>query len=237
MIIKCSWGNTMKFRYHLLATALFIVALGLSSVANAALIDRGGGLIYDTDLDITWLADANITGMTSLGDQMTWDEARTWAANLSYYDSVRNVTYTDWRLPTTVQPDPGCSGQSNAGSFGLQGFGYNCTGSEMGHLFYIELGGVAVQSIATTHNANYNMFQNIQLNGYYWSDTEYAPNTGLAWIFGFNYGDQGTGTKDFPNYVWAVRSGDVAAVPLPATAWLFASGLIGLLGLSRKRRH
>lgn len=25
------------------------------------------------------------------------------AANLSYYDSVRNVTYTDWRLPTTLQ--------------------------------------------------------------------------------------------------------------------------------------
>ena len=33
--------------------------LALPGLANAALIDRGGGLIYDTDLDITWLADAN----------------------------------------------------------------------------------------------------------------------------------------------------------------------------------
>ena len=31
---------------------------GVVETANSALIDRGGGLIYDTDLDITWLQDA-----------------------------------------------------------------------------------------------------------------------------------------------------------------------------------
>ena len=30
-----------------------------STSTKAELIDRGGGLIYDTDLDITWLQDAN----------------------------------------------------------------------------------------------------------------------------------------------------------------------------------
>ncbi len=39
----------MKFHPRWAATALFVVALGSSSVANAALVDRGGGLIYDTD--------------------------------------------------------------------------------------------------------------------------------------------------------------------------------------------
>src|SRR3989344_6138087 len=134
-----------------------VFGLGLACVsantAQASLVDRGGGLIYDTDLNVTWLSNANVNGL------MTWGNAMTWASNLSYYDSVRNVTYTDWRLPTSDT----CGG-------------YNCTGSEMGHLFYTELGGVAGQSIATTHNANYNLFQNVQ-SDVYWSGTEYAPDT------------------------------------------------------------
>jgi hypothetical protein len=33
---------------------------------------------------------------------------------------------------------------------------------------------------------------------------------------------------------WAVRSGDAAAIPLPAVFWLFASGLMSLLGLKQR---
>jgi hypothetical protein len=41
---------------------------------------------------------------------------------------------------------------------------------------------------------------------------------------------------------WAVHDDDVgtpavSAVPVPATAWLFGTGLAGLLGFSRKRRR
>ncbi len=36
-------------------------------------------------------------------------------------------------------------------------------------------------------------------------------------------------------YVWAVRDGDVAAVPLPGAVWLFGAGLAGLLGYGRRR--
>ena len=32
------------------------------------------------------------------------------------------------------------------------------------------------------------------------------------------------------------RSGDVSAVPVPAAVWLFGSGLMGLLGLARRKR-
>ena len=36
-----------------------LLSLGLVSTAEATLIDRGGGLIYDTVLDVSWLRDAN----------------------------------------------------------------------------------------------------------------------------------------------------------------------------------
>ena len=54
-------------------------------------------MIYDTDLNVTWLADANYAqtrGFDADG-RMIWTTATTWATNLSYFDSVRNVTYTD----------------------------------------------------------------------------------------------------------------------------------------------
>jgi len=41
-----------------------------------------------------------------------------------------------------------------------------------------------------------------------------------------------------PRYAWAVRDGDVLSpVPVPAAAWLFGSGLLGLSGFLRRRRY
>jgi len=33
---------------------MFLAVFGFSAIANAALINNGNGLIYDTDLNITW---------------------------------------------------------------------------------------------------------------------------------------------------------------------------------------
>ncbi len=37
-------------------------------------------------------------------------------------------------------------------------------------------------------------------------------------------------------YGWAVHSGDVSTVPVPAAVWLFGSGLLGLIGVARRKR-
>ncbi|MGB0909887.1 MAG: hypothetical protein ACPGYT_05950 [Nitrospirales bacterium] len=49
------------------------------------------GGIYDDVLDITWTQNAGLSGVN------TWDNQVDWAANLSILDTVRNVTYDDWR--------------------------------------------------------------------------------------------------------------------------------------------
>jgi hypothetical protein len=105
----------------------------------------------------------------------------------------------------------------------------------MGNLFYNVLGGSAGDSIWTSHNANYDLFRNIQSAGY-WSAMEYEGDTSYALFFYFGSGFQNYTIKTYPRYAWAVHSGDVSAVPVPATAWLFGSGLIGLVGIARRKK-
>lgn len=205
----------MKF----LKVASVTTALVLSTSANAALIERLGGLAYyDTDADLTWLADANAAGTA-----MNWDAANTWAASL-------NVAGIDgWRLASANNmPDASCDPANNDGTF------YNCTGTELGHLFYSVLGGSANTSIITSHNANYDLFSNIQGDGNYWSATE--DSASRAWDIYMGQGDLGDTSKSTSYYAWAVHSGDVSAVPVPAAVWLFGSGLIGLIGIARRKK-
>jgi hypothetical protein len=135
--------------------AALVLATGLSGAAQAALIDRGGGLIYDTDLDVTWLQDANYakTSGYDADGMMTWSAATTWAANLTYYDSIRNVTYDDWRLPTTTDTGtPGCNW-----AYGGTDCGYNVdpASSEMAHLYFVGLGNLSYYTTTGANSAAY----------------------------------------------------------------------------------
>ena len=204
-------------------TCLAVVSLQ----ANAALAPRLGGLAYYDDVaDLTWLADANAAVGSAYDTYnpgsglMNWSDANAWAASL-VVDSVGG-----WRLPDTLQPDASCqyqiSGVSN---------GDNCTGSEMGNLFYNVLGNTAG---SLTNTAS---FSNVQSNGY-WSATEFAPSSITAWYFDMRNGFQDYDLKPNGLSAWAVQSGDVSAarVPVPAAAWLFGSGLIGLIGIAKRKK-
>jgi len=202
---------------RIVATAVAASALLIAGTAQAALQDRdldGNGEVdafYDPDFDITWLRDANVNG------KMNWETAVAWAEGFSFGG------YDDWRLPTTMQPDPSCDKQSDGVSSGR-----NCTGSEMGHLWYVELG----NSGSMTNTGN---FQNLQYYPY-WSGTEYAPiPSGFAWYFHTSRGEQLAQNKNVPKYAMAVRPGDVPAIPEPQTYALMLAGL-GALALARRCR-
>jgi hypothetical protein len=193
---------------------------------------------YDTDLDITWLADANYakTTLFDTDGKMVWATANNWAAGLD----VNGIT--GWRLPSTVDAgNDGCT--FNPDQYNGEDCGYNITThSEMSHLFYVTLGNVDFYDTSgnqdpnwSTSNHNTGPFKNLK-SDFYWSGTSYAQDPSAAWKFAFLFGGQEDGDKAAQfNFAWPVHSGDITAVPLPAAAWLFGSGLIGLVGMRRKR--
>ncbi|MCP4001697.1 MAG: DUF1566 domain-containing protein [Gammaproteobacteria bacterium] len=180
----------------------------ISGLAQAALWDRGGGLIYDDDLNITWLQDATYAKTLGLGYEakgiMLWDDANTWVADLEYYDSERNVTYDDWRLPITPLSDT--------------------SNSEMEHLY-------SVEGVFPANSSYPYPFFGMGDDNYWSSET----STG-AYNFRFQTGQVLHRGKDSFLHVWAVRPGDVSSVPVPAAVWLFGSGLIGLAGIGFRCR-
>ena len=203
---------------------------------------------YDTDLNITWLANANVNGL------MNWATANTWAANLSFTNGI-NV-YDNWRLPT-VNPVNGASFNYGVSYNGSTDYGYNVseqgtafagsTGSEMAHLFYNTLNNKGYCDPATSTVSscsgpqagwgltNTSPFTNLQADGY-WSATEYAPSTNGAWGFGFANGSQDVLGKGVSFYALAVSPGDVAAVP-EADTWAMLLAGLGLVGVATRRRR
>lgn len=230
-----------------------LAGLTLSGAAQAALHDRGGGLIYDDALNITWLQDANYakTSGYDADGKMNWDQAVTWADTLVYHDSVRNVDYSDWRLPT-VSPINGSAFNYNYSATGTTDYGYNVsapgttyagnTGSEMAYLFFNELGNKAYYDASGNPQSGYGVtntgpFQNLQSTvSVYWSGTEYAPLANHAWYFYNDRGGQIYNDKSTTFYAWAVRPGDVAAVP-EADTWAMLLAGLGLVGVAAKRRR
>jgi hypothetical protein len=216
---------------------------------------------YDTVLNITWLANANLAASTTFGvagistsppsgsgetGRMTWDTAQVYIAAMN---SNAYLGETSWRLPHVVDiNNDGC-----LTSFGFtpgSDCGYNVvdTGpnaSEMASMFYRTLGNLAFfdtsgfSPVPGYGLSNTGPFSNLQ-DALYWYDQTHVTNTTQAWYFGMPSGGQRPRARVSASIiaqgpVWAVISGDhFAVVPVPAAAWLLGSAL-GALGWLRRK--
>lgn len=228
--------------------------------AQASLFDRGGGMIYDDMLDITWLQDANYARTsgykTDNNGKMTWNAANAWANQLVYSG------YSDWRLPT-LSPINGTAFNYNNGFYVYDGsvdIGYNIsakgsvyvgsTANELAYMNFINLGNIAGYDINGIHypagwglnnssfvdgsNGNTVGFLSVY-PGSYWQNAEYDGARGM--FFDVGQGAEGVEPKRMEFYAWAVRDGDIAvsSVPAPSAFILMLTGL-GVLGLIKRFR-
>ncbi|MDH5327929.1 MAG: PEP-CTERM sorting domain-containing protein [Gammaproteobacteria bacterium] len=183
-------------------------ALLISTPAQALLIDRGDGMIYDSDLDVTWLQDLRYS-LTSGYDSdglMSWDQAQTWVSGLS----VGGVS--DWRLPTYNPANPRPTVPT--------------TENELGSLWNTLSGGdiLELSEIAP--------FFNHPNTGYdwYWTGLEAID---VAWRMELHCACWDAQPKSHEYNVLAVRSGDVSTVPEPASMVLMLAGLAGI-GMAKR---
>jgi hypothetical protein len=185
-----------------------------------AIINASGGVIHDTpnyydgsynyydgNYGLTYSGTYALTAADfGSGGTVDW-----WAgqAYVHYLDTINYGGSNQWALPTQSDQN---------GSF-------NNTNSQFGELFYSELFGVAGGSVPS------GPFSNVQSYAY-WSGTENAFYPSLACSFYtcnglyYNY-------KYTQLYTWAVSPGQLSAVPVPSSVWLFVTSLLGLLGLKR----
>lgn len=210
-------GHRMRSRFlGAVCAGLLTVFSTLSHAVILPLELRLGGLAYyDPNLDVTWAADANMNGL------MTWYEASSWVSGLN----IGGVG--GWRLPSMNLN--GDLFAANCFDGGVAG----CDANELGYLYWEE--GITSATPAP--------FANLLAGGpyqSYWSSTQLDPAFiagGGVYYESMNFGDGliGASAAENPGLAWAVRDGDISSVPVPAAVWLFGSGILGLMGVARKK--
>jgi hypothetical protein len=215
----------MKTLHARLAAVLCTAAVSLAAAlpAQAALVDHGGGLVYDTEHDITWLVDpALLPGLTD------WTSIVLFASALNYAGG------SNWAAPGADFVDAGCPG--------AEGFG--CIESQMGRLFYQQLGGQPGTSVFDSSGDSAQEIAAVALmpaltDGWFWSRQVADDGSNTAFAFNFGTGEQGI----YETHLWGrallVHAGQLGTPPIdePSTLSMLLAGTALVEVLRRRRRR
>jgi hypothetical protein len=206
---------------------------------GTATYDDGTGaadynLIWDNDNNgnsVVWLDYSN--------DKASWYDQKSWASGLNASGVLSYNIHPGfsvewganaWRLPDILT------------DFGA---GYNRTASEMGHLYYNELGLKSYidrgNKFVTLDGLKVSDFDNLIADLYWYLNEEvedFGGHIGSSYNFGMNDGVQFYEYNDNTRYGLSVRNAHISAVPEPGAFWLVGIGLACLISMGvRNRKH
>lgn len=190
---------------------------------SQGLIPVAGGLVYDSNQGVCWLAHANLAGDPAAlallkpllspanpdpdGDGVTlpvinpdgtmnYETALNWVNALNQFNGGKGwLNHNNWQLPTTTPVDTNCSSQHN-GNFGVL-----CKNSALANLYNYGLARAYPDSVVPYFFDLAWPFFNLQ-PGLYWSRSPEAdsgsPDGGGGYsTFSFNTGDKGSNTINY----------------------------------------
>ena len=185
--------------------------------ANAPLIPAAdGATVYDPSLNVTWLADANLAGKQAFGvsninksGSMDYATAVQWVAAMNNLDNgVGYLGHNNWQLPTTPEKDESCARTGRNG----ESFGFDCSGSALGSLYYASLGLREPDRSVPLPANKVGPFRDFQPY-LYWSGSAAAdPKQGFV-SFSFNSGFQGANVTLNSLYVLPMIKGKLPGTP------------------------
>jgi hypothetical protein len=190
-------------------------------VSNSLVFSPDRTIIYDQALDISWLGDANLAAQKTFGIQqginpnptdqnyinINPDGSMNYATAVAWIKAMNDRNYlghNNWRLPMATKTDT-TADYYITGS----GIGDEFQGSEMGELYYTELGVPAGSNIVFPTNATEYPFKHFQPY-LYWAGTQTAAHhshgNGHS-TFSFGNGFQGANINTNQLYVIPVFDG------------------------------
>lgn len=150
----------------------------------------------------------------------------------SFEVHVGNFASVDIEVFTRVG---GYSGfEANSGAWTNRGT-TTVTGQGEGNATLVDLVDFSLQAI-TTYGVYVRMTDQTRPM-YYTNGSNTYANADLQLDLGIGCGNTNFCGNSFDSRTWnGTINYDVSAVPIPATAWLFGTGLIGLIGFSKRRK-
>lgn len=244
-LISSNIEREKKMKKFLIALAIVFYMPVMVGTVSASLVTIGnvttnmdGGTVMSYNL--IWDNDNNGNSVVWFDYVTDWEYAgvnlEAWASGINNHvassaynffdDYIVTWDEADWRLPSA-----GMNPQ----------LGFNQTSSELGHLYYDELGlDIGTPEYPTTDaELNATNFDNLT-TAWLWTSTEHTEYADSHYIFSTYNGQQ---DFDYWNDSFQVHSGIairnatvISPVPIPAAAWLFGSALISLFGFAKRKK-
>lgn len=182
-----------------------------------------GRTVHDSRLAVTWLADGNLAATQSFGvpninesGSMSYATAVQWVAAMNASNNGAGyLGHNNWQLPTAPGTDKTCQLTGPHG----EPFGYNCSGSALGSLYYVSFGLQEPNSAAANSQIQVGPFQNFQAYLYWSKSPAIDPKQGFV-SFSFSSGFQGANV--FRNYLYVLPmfKGELPGMPSTAVNYL-----------------